>query len=96
MSHSESQDPLAVHSSGMEGTACLTLRVKVHLLSILVDGGSCMSHSESQGPLAVHSSGTEGTACLTLRVKVHLLYILVERRGLHVLLRESRSTCCPF
>ena len=28
MSHSESQGPLAVHSSGMEGTACLILRVK--------------------------------------------------------------------
>ena len=100
MSHSESQRPLAVHSSGMEGTACLTLRVKVHLLSILVEwrwnGGYCMPHSESQGPLAVHSSRMEGTACLTLRVKVHLLYNLVEWRGLHVSLRESRSTCCPF
>ena len=84
MSHPESHGPLAVHSSGMERTACLTLRVKVHLLSILVDGGSCMSHSESQGPLAVHSSGMEGTACLSLRVKVHLLSILVELRVLHV------------
>ena len=37
MSHSESQGPLAVHSSGMEGTACLTLRVKVHVLYILVE-----------------------------------------------------------
>ena len=37
MSHPESQGPLAVHSSGMEGTAYLTLRVKVHLLYILVE-----------------------------------------------------------
>ena len=37
MSHSESQGTLAVHSSGMEETACLTLRVKVHLLYILVE-----------------------------------------------------------
>ena len=37
MSHSESQGPLAVHSSGMEGPACLNLRVKVHLLSIPVE-----------------------------------------------------------
>ena len=37
MSHSESQGPLAVHSSGMEGTARLTQRVKVHLLYILVE-----------------------------------------------------------
>ena len=37
MSHSESQGPLAVHSSGMEGPACLTQRVKVHLLYILVE-----------------------------------------------------------
>ena len=55
-----------------------------------------MSHFESQGPLDVHSSGMEGTACLTLRVKGHLLSILVEWRILHVSLRESRSTCCPF
>ena len=37
MSHSESQGPLAVHSSGMVGPACLTHRVKVHLLYILVE-----------------------------------------------------------
>ena len=37
MSHSESQGPLDVHSSGMEWTARLTLRVKVHLLYILVE-----------------------------------------------------------
>ena len=37
MSHSESQGPFDVHSSGMEGTACLTQRVKVHMLSILVE-----------------------------------------------------------
>ena len=37
MSHSESQGPLAVHSSGMEGSVCLTLRVNVHLLYILVE-----------------------------------------------------------
>ena len=45
MSHSESQGPHAVHSSGMEGTACLTLRVKVHLLSILVEwrGTACLT-----------------------------------------------------
>ena len=78
MSHSEGQGPFTVHSSGMEGPACLTLRVKVHLLSILVEWTVLHVSLRVSRSTCCPCYYVEGPACLTLRVKVHLLSILVD------------------